>query len=49
MNTDTPNAMAMEEPVTTVDQPAADAIICDKENPNAMPIRPPAIEIRTAS
>ena len=36
MNTDTPNAIAIEEPVTTVDQPAADAIICDNVDPNAI-------------
>ena len=49
MKTETPNAMTMEEVVTTVDQPAVEAMICDSANPNAIPIKPPAMEIMMAS
>src|ERR1039458_6853175 len=43
------DAMTMEEVVTTVAQPAVEAIICDSANPNAIPIKPPAMEMSTAS
>lgn len=49
MNTDTPNATTIEDVVTSVDQPAAEAMILDSVTPNAIPIKPPAIEISTAS
>src|ERR1035438_4420332 len=49
INTDTPNAIAIDEKVTTVDQPAADAMTCESAHPKIMPTRPPAMEIRTAS
>ena len=41
--------MAIEEVVTTVAHPAAEAMICDSANPNPIPINPPAIEMSTAS
>ena len=49
MNTDTPNATAIEEPVTTVDQPATEAMTRERLKPKAIPINPPRIEIITAS
>ena len=49
MNTETPNATTIDEVVTTVDQPAADAMIFESEKPKMIPIKPPTIEISTAS
>ena len=48
MKTDTPKATPMEEPVTTVDQPAADAMMREREKPNPIPMSPPTMEMRTA-